>query len=126
MSNNNKNKYSFENIEKTVHEKSRLSILTSLYVNPDGLSFTELKELCSLTDGNLSRHIQILNEAELVSVKKSFRNNKPYTHYRMTAQGRKRFQDYVKELELIVQETAEAEERSPERADGPDTGRIFT
>jgi len=110
-------RYSYGRIDNILHEKSRLGILTSLYVHPRGLSFNELKELCGLTDGNLSRHIHLLEDAGLLAIEKSFYDKKPYTHCKLTGMGRDRFQDYIRELEAIVQETARAESESPAMTD---------
>ena len=58
-------RYAYYGLERIIHEKARLSILTSLAANPEGLLFTDLKEFCALTDGNLARHLQALKEASL-------------------------------------------------------------
>src|SRR5262249_50646096 len=59
-------RFAYEGLERVIHEKARLSIMTSLAAHPSGLVFTDLKEQCALTDGNLSRHLQVLHEAGLV------------------------------------------------------------
>jgi DNA-binding MarR family transcriptional regulator len=110
-------RFAYDRLERLIHEKARLGILTSLLSSPDGLLFTELKDLCALTDGNLSRHIQILHEAGLVEVWKGFRGNRPQTLCRMTAEGRARFQHYVEELERVVADAARAAEQA--RSDAP-------
>lgn len=110
-------RYSYDRIDNLLHEKSRLGILTSLCVHPRGLSFNELKELCGLTDGNLSRHMHLLEDAGLLVIEKSFLDKKPHTHCRLTEDGRKRFQEYMKELETIIRETARAEKESPSISD---------
>jgi DNA-binding HxlR family transcriptional regulator len=103
--------FAFEGLERTIHEKARLSVLSSLAANPDGLLFNELKTLCSLTDGNLSRQIQHLQSAGLVEVWKRFHLKRPQTLCRLTRQGRERFLEYVCELEKVVA-VAQAVERS--------------
>jgi DNA-binding MarR family transcriptional regulator len=85
-----------------MHERARLSILTSLATRPEGIVFTDLKELCALTDGNLSRHLQILQDAGLLEVWKGTRGNRPQTLCRMTDQGRERFLHYIAVLENVV------------------------
>jgi DNA-binding MarR family transcriptional regulator len=95
-------RFAYEGIERVLHEKARLSIMTSLVTHPAGLIFTDLKELCTLTDGNLSRHLQILQEAGLVEVWKGFQGNRPQTLCRLTAEGRKRFLEYIAVLESVV------------------------
>jgi DNA-binding MarR family transcriptional regulator len=100
--------FAFEGLDRVLHEKARLGILTSLMANPMGLLFTELKTLCSLTDGNLSRHMQVLQEAGLVEVWKGTQGKRPQTLVRMTDQGRARFMEYIGVLEQIVTEAVEA------------------
>ncbi len=60
--------FSYEGLDRVIHEKARLGLLTSLMAHPKGLAFADLKQLCGLTDGNLSRHLQVLQEARLVEV----------------------------------------------------------
>jgi len=95
-------RFAYEGLERVIHEKARLSIMSSLAAHPDGLLFNDLKDLCSLTDGNLSRHMQMLQESKLVEVWKGFKNNRPQTLVRLTEAGRKRFLEYVQELEQVV------------------------
>ena len=105
-------KFAYEGIDRLMHEKARLSIMASLYTRKEGHSFNELKRLCSLTDGNLSRHISILKEAELLTVKKGFEKNKPVTSCVLTDSGRNRFRSYLNELEQIVKDASAAERRT--------------
>jgi DNA-binding MarR family transcriptional regulator len=109
---NNSGKYAYEGLDRLMHEKARLSIMASLYTRKEGHSFNELKELCSLTDGNLSRHISILKEAGLLKVIKSYEKNKPMTLCRLTESGRGRFREYLNELEQIVNDASAAREYS--------------
>jgi DNA-binding MarR family transcriptional regulator len=95
-------RFAYEGLERVIHEKARLSIMSSLAAHPDGLLFNDLKDLCSLTDGNLSRHLQLLQESKLVEVWKGFKNNRPQTLVRLTDDGKKRFLEYVQELEQVV------------------------
>src|ERR1700683_5772983 len=94
--------FAYEGLERVIHEKARLSVLSSLAANPDGLLFTELRTLCSLTDGNLSRQIQFLQSAGLVEVWKRFHKNRPQTLCRLTDAGRERFLEYIAELEKVI------------------------
>lgn len=94
--------FAFEGLDRVLHEKARLGILTSLADHPKGLSFTELRDLCGLTDGNLSRHVQILEEAGLVRVTKGFEGRRPLTTCLLTDQGRERFSDYLGVLEQVL------------------------
>src|SRR5262249_58121824 len=92
--------------------------LTSLMGHPKGLAFADLKQLCGLTDGNLSRHLQVLEEAELVDVVKTFEGRRPLTTCRLTRRGRQRFVDYIAVLERVVREAATAAGKSGSRAGG--------
>jgi DNA-binding HxlR family transcriptional regulator len=95
-------RYAYDGLERVIHEKARLSILSSLASNEAGLLFNDLKALCSLTDGNLSRQLQVLQEAGFVEVWKGMKNNRPQTLCRLTGDGRKRFLDYIAVLESVV------------------------
>lgn len=95
-------RFAYEGLERVFHEKARLGIMTSLVSHPRGLLFSDLKELCSLTDGNLSRHLQVLNDAGLIEVLKGFHRNRPQTVCRITDEGRRRFLDYINVLENVI------------------------
>src|SRR3954469_7655640 len=101
-------RYAYDGLDRIFHEKARLSIVTSLMTHPEGLLFNDLKELCSLTDGNLSRHLQILHEAGLVEVGKGYHGTRPQTLVRLTQDGRKRFLEYVAVLENVVTDALKA------------------
>ena len=104
--------FAFDGLDRVLHEKARLGILSSLMANPQGLLFTELKELCSLTDGNLNRHMQVLQDARLVEVWKGSQGKRTQTLVRMTERGRERFMEYIGVLEQIVSEAVEASRAS--------------
>jgi DNA-binding MarR family transcriptional regulator len=95
-------RYAYDGLDRVIHEKARLGILTSLLTHPTGLLFNDLKNLCALTDGNLSRHLQILQEAALVEVWKGFKGKRPQTLCRITAEGRARFREYLNILEHVI------------------------
>lgn len=97
-----KGRYSYDGLDRVIHEKARLGILTCLLTRPRGLGFGELKDLCTLTDGNLSRHLAILQEAALVAMEKSVKGNRPHSQIRITELGRSRFLEYLDELEHII------------------------
>jgi DNA-binding MarR family transcriptional regulator len=105
-------RFAYEGLERVIHEKARLSIMSSLAAHPDGLLFNDLKDLCALTDGNLSRHLQLLQEQKLVEVWKGFKNNRPQTLVRLTEPGKKRFLEYVQELEQVVADAMAATGRA--------------
>jgi DNA-binding HxlR family transcriptional regulator len=110
--------FSYEGLDRTIHEKARLGALTSLMANPKGLAFADLKQLCGLTDGNLSRHLQVLQEAGLVEIVKGYEGNRPHTKCRLTPRGRQRFLDYLAVLERVVRDAAEAAGQKPAPATG--------
>lgn len=112
-------RFAYDGLERTIHEKARLSILTSLTSHPAGLVFADLKGLCSLTDGNLSRHLQTLQESGLVEIWKGFSHNRPQTLVRLTDGGRRRFLDYIAVLESVVADALTAQSDAPRPADGP-------
>src|SRR5688500_1595201 len=77
-------RFAYEGLDRVMHEKARLGILTSLVAHPAGLLFNDLKELCALTDGNLSRHLDVLVESRLVEVRKDANPGRPQTLCRLT------------------------------------------
>jgi len=93
----------FLQLDRLIHEKGRLAILSMLAASPE-LSFTELRGALGMTDGNLTTHIRTLQQAGYVSVTKSFQNNRPLTTCALTAAGRKAFTHYINLLERIVQQ----------------------
>ena len=101
-------RFAYDGLDRVIHEKARLSVLTSLVAHPKGLVFGDLKQMCGLTDGNLSRHLQVLEEAKLIEIEKGYDHNRPQTLCRITAQGRRRYLDYLKVLEQVVQDAATA------------------
>ncbi len=101
-------RFAYEGLDRAIHEKARLGILTSLITRREGILFTELKELCSLTDGNLNRHLKVLQDEGLVEVWKGLRKGKPQTLCRLTPQGRRRFAEYLAVLEQVVADAATA------------------
>jgi DNA-binding transcriptional ArsR family regulator len=103
-------RFAYEGLERALHEKARLGIMTSLMTHPDGLLFGDLKELCALTDGNLNRHLKVLQDAGLVEVWKGVRQNRPQTLCRVTKEGRARFLEYISVLEKVIADAAEAAE----------------
>lgn len=94
----------FLQLDRIIHEKGRLAILSLMAATPE-LSFTEIRDTLSMTDGNLTAHIRTLQEAGLVSVTKAFQSGRPLTTYSLTAAGKKAFAHYIDLLEQIVRQT---------------------
>jgi DNA-binding MarR family transcriptional regulator len=105
--------FAYEGLDRLLHERARLGVLTSLAGNPRGLVFADLKRLCALTDGNLARHLQALEEAGVVEVSKSFASKRPQTLCRITPDGRRRFLEYLAVLDRVVREAAAAAKAHP-------------
>ena len=97
------NAESFQQLDKVIHEKGRMAIMSMLAAAPE-LSFTELRDALGMTDGNLTTHIRTLQKAGYVAVAKSYQDNRPLTTCSLTAAGRKAFGDYVGLLEGIVKQ----------------------
>ena len=76
-------RFAYDGLDRVLHEKARLGIMTSLVTRSEGASFNELKRLCSLTDGNLSRHLDVLQEAGLVEAWRGTEGGRPQTLYRL-------------------------------------------
>lgn len=95
-------RFAYEGLDRVLHEKARLGIMTSLVARPDGVRFSELKELCLLTDGNLNRHLDVLHKDGLIEIWKGYEGKRPQTLCRITVEGRKRFVSYLAELEKLV------------------------
>jgi len=99
-------RFAYEGLDRVIHERARLSILTSLITHPKGLPFNDLKQLCALTDGNLSRHLSVLEKDEMVQILKGHEHNRPLTVCRITAPGRKRYMEYLAALEQVIRDAA--------------------
>jgi DNA-binding HxlR family transcriptional regulator len=106
-------RFAYEGLDRVIHERARLSILTSLITNSDPLAFNDLKQMCSLTDGNLSRHLRVLEKAQMVQILKGHDRNRPQTVCRITANGRRRYLEYLSTLEQVVKDAAELSKEQP-------------
>ena len=106
-------RFAYEGLDRVIHERARLSVLTSLISSPKGITFGELKKLCSLTDGNLSRHLRVLEEARMVEIAKGHDRNRPQTVCRISASGRKRYLEYLSTLEQVVRDAAKGTREEP-------------
>jgi DNA-binding MarR family transcriptional regulator len=109
----NEGRFAYEGLDRVIHERARLSVLTSLITNHKGLTFNDLKQLCSLTDGNLSRHLSVLEKDEMVKILKGHDRNRPQTICRITTSGRKRYLEYLSTLEQVVRDAAKVAKVEP-------------
>jgi len=111
-------RFAYEGLDRVIHERARLSVLTSLVTNPKGLAFGDLKQLCALTDGNLNRHLRVLEEGKMVEIVKKIDRNRPLTVCRITASGRTRYMEYLSTLEQVVRDAAKGTKDAPGRVPG--------
>ena len=115
-------RFAYEGLDRVIHEKARLSVLTSLVAHPKGLVFGDLKQMCGLTDGNLSRHLAVLEEANLIEIEKGYEHNRPQTLCRITSEGRRRYLDYLAVLEQVVRDAATAAKTGTPKTGAPPLG----
>ena len=106
-------RFAYEGLDRVIHERARLSILTSLITNPKGVVFNDLKQLCSLTDGNLSRHLRVLETEKMVEIVKGHDRNRPQTICRITPAGKRRYLEYLSTLEQVVKDAAKGTKAEP-------------
>ena len=91
-------------LDRLIHERLRLGIVSALAVN-ERLTFNDLKRLLDTTDGNLSVHARKLEEADYIACEKTFRGRVPHTEYRLTAAGRRALEKYIAHMEAIIRAT---------------------
>lgn len=91
----------FLQLDRVIHEKGRLGLMAALAATPE-LSFTELRDLLQMTDGNLTTHIRTLQEAGFVAITKIYRDNRPLTTCALTAAGEEAFRLHIERLAQIV------------------------
>ena len=100
--------FAYDGLDRAFHERARLGIVTSLAGHAKGLGFAELKTLCGLTDGNLSRHLQVLEEAGFVNLDKGYEGKRPFTPCHLTDTGRDRFAAYLEVLSEVLRKASRA------------------
>lgn len=111
-------RFAYEGLQRTIHEKARLGIMTSLATHPQGVLFNDLKAFCALTDGNLNRHLQVLLDARLIEANKGTPGaRRPQTLYRLTRRGRSELLEYLAVLEKVIAD-ADALRREAQAAEG--------
>ena len=98
----------YEALERIFHEPNRLSIMSALAASDKGLTFTELREQCRLTDGNLNRHLKALEESRVVKIRKAFVDAKPQTTIAITSVGLERFSQYLAALSEVLKAARKA------------------
>ena len=91
----------FPDLDRLIHEKTRLAIVSALAVNPS-VTFNEMKAILKTTDGNVSVHTRKLEDAGYLACKKSFEGRMPKTEYSLTTAGRKAFEKYLQHMEALI------------------------
>ena len=112
-------RFAYEGLDRVIHERARLGVLTSLVAHANGVAFNDLRQLCDLTDGNLSRHLAVLQEAGLVEVIKGFDGARPKTLCKITPEGRQRFLGYLAVLDQVVRDAAAVSGAAETTGEGP-------
>ncbi|MGC1458838.1 MAG: transcriptional regulator [Steroidobacteraceae bacterium] len=110
--------FAYDALDSVIHERARLSVLTCLVTHPKGLAFADLKTMCALTDGNLSRHLQVLRAAKLIEITKDA-DHSPHTFCRISANGRKRYLEYLAVLEQVIRDVVAGEKAAQGGAQVP-------
>lgn len=98
----------YEALERIFHEPNRLAIMSNLCAADDGMNFTDLRNVCNLTDGNLNRHLKVLIEAGTIKIDKQFVDNKPRTTIRLSNTGLTRFNEYLSALADVLKQAQSA------------------
>ena len=98
-----KEKSAAPNLDRLIHERLRLGIISALAAN-ESLTFSELKNLMNTTDGNLSVHARKLEEAGYISCTKFFEGRLPKTEYKLTAAGRSALESYISHMESLIKQ----------------------
>jgi DNA-binding transcriptional ArsR family regulator len=115
-------RFAYEGLDRVFHEKARLGIMTSLTTQPAGLTFSDLKELCTLSDGNLNRHLAVLQDAGLIRTIKEGSGRTSRTLCLVTRAGRAAFLQYLRELERVIADAARSAPRSARITEGGRAG----
>jgi len=90
-------------LARIFHEPNRLAIVSAVCAADRGIAFTALRDACGLTDGNLNRHLKVLEEAGVIRVDKAFVDDRPRTTLRLTKKGFSRFSDYLAALGAVLE-----------------------
>ena len=95
-------RYAYEGLQRVFHEKARLGIMTSLVANQAGVAFSDLKELCGLSDGNLNRHLKALKDEGFVQVEREGGGRSAKSTCQITKAGKLAFANYLSELQRVL------------------------
>lgn len=90
-----------QELDKAFENRTRLGIMSALYVNDD-LDFNTLKDLLNVTDGNLASHLKMLENRKYITYEKDFINKKPNTKYRATPDGKMAFKKHIQAIEQLL------------------------
>lgn len=116
----------YESLERVFHEPNRLAIMSAVCAADDGVTFNDLKDACKLTDGNLNRHLKVLEDAGAIKIAKAFVENKPRTTIRMTKTGLDRFNEYLSALTEVLNKAKEALPAEQRKSSHAFAGKLVT
>lgn len=109
-----------DRLERIFHSPARMAILSALCAaDRSGLTFTELREACDLTDGNLNGHLTALIEEEVIRIKKEFVGLRPRSTVFLTRTGLERFSQYLDALTQALESARSALPAVSRRASAP-------
>lgn len=114
--------HAYDGLDRVLHEKARLGILVGLLNRPEGVLFPELRALCELTDGNLSRHLTVLHDAGVIEIWKSQDGARSRTLVRLSKAGRAQLLAYLGELERVLRDARSSDAKAPGRVREPGPG----
>jgi len=114
----------FDALEKIFHEPNRLAIMSALCAADGGVPFTDLKASCRLTDGNLNRHLKVIEEEGVIRMDKAFVQSRPRTTIYLTKTGFKRFNEYLTALTEVLEQARQATGAEPRKARLPAFGKL--
>jgi len=92
-----------QSLDRLIHERLRLGIVSALAAN-EALTFSDLKNLMHITDGNLSVHARKLEDAGYIVCSKYFDGRVPKTEYKLTAAGRRALESYLGHMESLIEQ----------------------
>lgn len=98
----------FEALHRALHEPKRLAIVSALAASDKGLSFSEIREIAEMTDGNLNRHLKMLEGEKIIKLKKVLAEGRARTIVSLSATGKRRFLDYLNALETVLKDANKA------------------
>jgi len=114
----------YEALKRIFHEPNRLAIMSALCAAGDGMAFGELRDTCGVTDGNLNRHLKVLQDAGAIRVEKHFVGVRPRTTIRLSSKGLRHFNEYLDALDQVLEKAKQALPTESRSAPAPPGKRV--